>query len=1309
MTFTAADAGIELLDARRRVLRAEVSALAKLFTAAGESAIQQELGRAERSQRPVLGLLLAERVLQRALATESPDAMSDFVFRLAAHLKASVGLKGVGNDDRVVLATAARLLFATSPAMRRQVDETDDILDRLPAARNPSDAWQRQFGMDRPTFSTDVEILAAVFRPSQPARFSPQDTGAPTHNARASSEASQQVPPWLVLPGEIPSPKTPATAGSRNWAGDCPSTGSSVDLQRAWTDFESGRYQMARQHLSPLFSSAGQSWVPSASSDGQRSWNWLRLVWILADHSEGRHADRRRALLSAIDLSRRATPSDTTLTDTLAIEALRDYEGDTAYIKHNWAVHSARAAFLLGKEVLDVYDNDRKAELRAAWSDTFGKTVEGIRQTHQMLTSLHSDYKQKLQLLVQATTQDPITPRKLVAPLKGINDFLDIGEQEIATEALALMNRVSVHFSQPEVTVVESQSIISEVAHLGGRIAASESLVLQDTLGEAVASVLMQCQTRLDELSLGSRPIISVSIVTARLPLSSQTREPFRLEVALQNIGNATAELIETTLTSDHLRFGDQSRVVDRIAPGASRVVEFMATCESAIGTSVGIDADLIWRDSLEQSFQARVTLLVEDQQAPTWHADDRNPFKLQTIGDPRRLFGREADLDALERITAGGGSAVITGLKRVGKSSLARGFLDSMKGNGWATEYLTLGQVLTANPSALQVVVALIEAIDDAIHGLDHEILTPEPPAQLDEQNFTRSGGRWLRQVGKALSRDEIHVLVALDDFDELPESLYVGDQASALFLFLRSMIDHPWLSLVFIGSEALPMIIGEQAHKLNQLTMHAVSNFRDADATGALLASPTATRLEWQREAIERVHFVTNGNPYYSTILGREVWQRLRELDRSYVAVGDIEEAVIRTSRLPSTSDYVHLWSDSRQGIDSRSVSAIQSAAVLRAVAVASGESYSFVPRESTIEAALAWLPESTLAEISQRATTLVGRGVLVNDEASIRLSIPLASSWLRSAGGSELQQIFDAERHVAASRSAYTSLEIVQLTRGVTFCGDPVSETYLAGWLEQFSVDSRRYAFLLAKRLLTEGFYSNAKLSQEIMPTLSRKIQGTRSWSVALKDRNGFLRNAYILDHGLSGSSSHAIATTLTKLLKIKKSNVLSADEFVEVSREVVEPSIIIVADDFAGSGETLRRSTQDLLSKLESRQGPWRENLHIVVGAGISACARIWTRRDVEVHIDSVQAVRVSHRLKAWDEDAQIFDDGEERSRAQDEIESIGRSLSPNTPNGFGDLGLLIATEQNCPNNSLPIIWKQGSHLGREWIPLLQRRL
>ncbi len=84
MTFTAADAGIELLDARRRVLRAEVSALAKLFTAAGESAIQQELGRAERSQRPVLGLLLAERVLQRALATESPDAMSDFVFRLVA-------------------------------------------------------------------------------------------------------------------------------------------------------------------------------------------------------------------------------------------------------------------------------------------------------------------------------------------------------------------------------------------------------------------------------------------------------------------------------------------------------------------------------------------------------------------------------------------------------------------------------------------------------------------------------------------------------------------------------------------------------------------------------------------------------------------------------------------------------------------------------------------------------------------------------------------------------------------------------------------------------------------------------------------------------------------------------------------------------------------------------------------------------------------------------------------------------------------------------------------------------------------------
>ena len=47
--------------------------------------------------------------------------------------------------------------------------------------------------------------------------------------------------------------------------------------------------------------------------------------------------------------------------------------------------------------------------------------------------------------------------------------------------------------------------------------------------------------------------------------------------------------------------------------------------------------------------------------------------------------------------------------------------------------------------------------------------------------------------------------------------------------------------------------------------------------------------------------------------------------------------------------------------------------------------------------------------------------------------------------------------------------------------------------------------------------------------------------------------------------------------------------------------------------------------------------------------------------------------------------------------------------PEDAGGFGDLGLLAATETNCPNNAPPMFWKSGEYAGRQWMPLLERRL
>lgn len=147
--------------------------------------------------------------------------------------------------------------------------------------------------------------------------------------------------------------------------------------------------------------------------------------------------------------------------------------------------------------------------------------------------------------------------------------------------------------------------------------------------------------------------------------------------------------------------------------------------------------------------------------------------------------------------------------------------------------------------------------------------------------------------------------------------------------------------------------------------------------------------------------------------------------------------------------------------------------------------------------------------------------------------------------------------------------------------------------------------------------------------------------------------------------------------------------------------------MIADDLAGTGTQLTRVVDDAITRISSSSGGWRENLYVVVAAAISA-TEIFVERD-DVQIETLVGVKLGNRHLAFDEGSEIFESVEDFAKATDIFDAIGRSLSPKTPRGFGDLGLLAATESNCPNNAPPMFWKSGEYAGRRWMPLLERRL
>lgn len=1298
------DQALDLVDGRVRALRSSLAALGDRYDDAEESELARALA-ANRKERPLLGLLLAEKVLRRALLNGSRSALDDFLFRFGAHVKASVGLPALSAEERLVLALGARDVFASSSRMQRQVAETDSIIDRLPDVAATDVAWRRQFGMTRDEFQLKVAVIAGG-RPHEQRRRS---DGLAHQRPRilrerpVAADGELVCPDWLALPsGTVDA----CLHGASGWP-LLESGGGDFEpaFATAWTAFEEGNYEDCRATMWEVFARCGTEWFPTRTQDGTRTWNWLRLAWFLGQRADEGFRNRRRALVSALVVAERSVPTEVDLIDSLVTGALDDYVAVEPEMRRNWAVHASRVAVAAGADALNVYSGAEKADLRSAWEDHFGDVVRGMRQTHQMAEALISEYKFRTQDLTQAATPDEQVQRRLVAAVRRIEAFLDGEERQIANAVCEVATALATQLARDTPLASDLETLQTRIEDSRSDLSQSESVLLQDTLGPALIAMASSCSSRQAELSSASRPDIVATLLNSRLPLSSKVQAPFSIAIALRNNGNAAAELVEANLESLAVEVTESLRVVERIPPGAERVVQFRAEAV-ADAEIAALSCDLTWRDPLEQTFTATFQLLAEDQRPTAWQYDDVNPFRLLTISNPANLVGRRDDLDALGRLVSAGGSVAVTGLKRVGKSSLAKSLLSRLKADGWATDFLPLGQVLTGQPNASELVTALLETIYDAVVTADINVIVPEPP-KPSAASFTRTAGRWIRQTAAVVTEHDIQVLVALDDFDELPRSLYEGPEADALFLFLRSVIDESWLSLMFIGSEVLPAILGAQAHKLNQVATVVVSNFKSPSATQALLEDRTKSKLEWQDASFNRAHFLCGGNPYYLTLLGQEIWQRMRDLDRTFVAVADIEEAAGRLEATASSTHFLHLWADSLTGLNSQARPSVIANAVLVAVARASGPKYANATRHHVVETAIALLPSATSAEVGASISALLSRGVLTGGEDFLRLGVPLASGWLRLTGAGEFERQLVELREASAADRGVSSLEILQLASNVHFCGDQLSEVRLKAWLEQFPPPTQRLAFQAARRLLTDGYFSSTRMAQEVLPRLKAGITKTDAWGVREADSGGYAKNVYILQHGLAGSSSPGFVATLIRLLKVKKNNVVDTEKFLQATKNVSRASVLVIADDVAGTGSQLGGVVDGALAAISSASGPWRENLHLVVAAAISASPSISTPADVNA--EGVIGVSLDVRHLLFEEEAQVFDNEHDRSVALDIFDAIGRSISPSSPRGFGELGLLAATENNCPNNAPPMFWKAGEHAGKPWFPLLERRL
>ena len=261
----------------------------------------------------------------------------------------------------------------------------------------------------------------------------------------------------------------------------------------------------------------------------------------------------------------------------------------------------------------------------------------------------------------------------------------------------------------------------------------------------------------------------------------------------------------------------------------------------------------------------------------------------------------------------------------------------------------------------------------------------------------------------------------------------------------------------------------------------------------------------------------------------------------------------------------------------------------------------------------------------------------------------------------------------------------------------------------WLRQFDDDGRiEIAFLLLRRIAERGFINEGMRAlglqrMEEMVNARRLTIGVGTWQI-VRNRRDNLALGYLDSDHKSG------ATTTRELQKsLRPGKCTSAADLDGWMRSHVDSdAMVVIADDFAGTGQTLVEG----MTKFKARVGEltWqryvdehRLSLYVMFAFPEALAAA----RQSFPGVDVVAATLLGDELRACDEAADIFAEDSERRFAKEILQQLGRELSPRAPLGHGDMGALVVFHNTTPNNTLPIFWRGGVVGERPWRALFPR--
>jgi len=820
-----------------------------------------------------------------------------------------------------------------------------------------------------------------------------------------------------------------------------------------------------------------------------------------------------------------------------------------------------------------------------------------------------------------------------------------------------------------------------------------------------IAEAVIRVVTR----DFANSPVSKPALVSVE---SSAKKYPFfvgnsvRLRLVITNHGPGPA--LNTSLSLSH----DQSVIIDRhetylgdLLPGRFDI-EIMGEVTSPTD-SVLLEIDCAWQNFDGSDGRAEVLLELDGQKETLdWDAVRRqDPYALEPVTDEAELIGRREILSELEASLTGRTSTswYIHGQKRVGKTSIVRTLKSRLEASHtipFIVVYLEEGQYDLS--SAPETVDNLVRKICTTIQRSDPRLRSIDLPAGRGALSPLTD---FLDDVAEVSPNTRI--VVILDEFDELPRELFGDSQiASSFFQSIRAVSGKSAIGFVLVGGEKLEPLVKWHWGALNKFRAFSVGYF-DRKKQWAdfedLVRRPVEQWLSLSDDAVIHLYEQTAGHPYFTKLICGVLFTLMVERRDGDVTAAEVQEAVELTMERLERNSFEHFWVDGlvEEGGE-RSSAIIRRQKVL--IAITELLRRSEIPTKPSI---LVETDKWSLAEaiVEHELAEFVRRDVLILERDAYRFKVPLFRTWLSERGAEDLAA--DSAHEDAALQEYLTGQkyrvkpeEVVKLveTWGA-YKGRQITADHVRTWLDQFSdPKDQRVMFAVLENV---RFYNPIVIRQKLAEAHSRVIRGLKH-----KIEKGERRRKDILVSypGTEGKSGGTYARLYADENSIWTDNVVNPSKLASRLTRGDDVQAAVFVDDFIGTGDSASTFLRQFAKEMgETRRRDVKFLFAAIAGfsRGIDKIEKV--ARQVGLDLTVLVGDRLDDSDSLFHEDSVRFPDPSVRMQAARIAESRGRLLEASWPLGYGHLQAGVVFESSCPNNTIPVLWKDT----RDWRALFPR--